>query len=400
MKTAFSLCIRYLVALVCLLPVHSLSIAQRPSARQVFQKMKETIDSIQTISYKLDYRNVNHGEEDSVFWSSSKTWVKRVPSDTIFAAHFHIRQTSKNGEADYYYDGLNAMDIYHKARHKPSEKTITVVEPFNLSNGFNSVQARTTARGFSTDILSQTVNSYWVKYLDSMQVKEEGDYWLLHWQQQIPADDFIANMEVRVNKTNFLIRHVRQHTRWHGVAMNQDIIVNDIRINELHDADSITLKQVYPDYALKYEKRRSNTGETKPFSLAGSKALNVRYSSFSGGTLTLLPVKGEYMLLDFWETWCGYCFAAMPKIKALHEKYASKGLKVVGVVTENKAQVLKIIEQQKFPYPTVFADDKLIAAYKLDARPRYLLIDSKGTIVADTSGDLEKIEQLLQEFFK
>src|SRR5688572_8164321 len=101
MKTINSVCYRLLFFSILIVLVNAIA-AQTPTARQLFEKMKQSIDTIKTISYNLDFRNVNKGRDDSVFWSSSRTWAMRVPSDTIFGAHLHVRQDSKNGKSDYY----------------------------------------------------------------------------------------------------------------------------------------------------------------------------------------------------------------------------------------------------------------------------------------------------------
>ena len=160
------------------------------------------------------------------------------------------------------------------------------------------------------------------------------------------------------------------------------------------------LKENYTGYKITYEKKANLKDDVMPPSLVGYQSKKMTYPSFSGSSITLLPAKGKYMLLDFWETWCGYCILAMPKIKELHEKYNDKGLEIVGVVLENKLQVEKIIKSQAFPYPTVFGDEQIKNDYKLDARPRYILIDDSGKVLADSYGDLEPVEKVIAERLK
>lgn len=397
MKTINSNNYRFLLLAILCFIVNAV-VAQTPTARLLFEKMKKSIDTIKTISYNLDYRNVNKGQDDSVFWSSSKTWAVVVPSDTIFGAQLHVRQTSKNGKSDYYYDGINGMDIYHQSPVPSLVKTIAVIEPFDLSSGYNVVQARTTVNGFSQELLSP-VNARWKKYLDSMQVKETPTHWIIQWAQIDKAVDYRADMEVALNKKNFLINYIKQYTVWQSVEMNMDTKIDNIRINHLEDRDSIQLKENYTGYKLTVEKKPTGKKTELP-SMVGYQTKKMVYPSFSGGSYSLMPSKGKYMLLDFWETWCGYCLLAMPKIKELHEKYNSKGLEIVGVVLENKLQVEKIVKTQAFPYPTVFGDEQIKEAYKLEARPRYILIDDTGKVLADSYGDLEHIEKMIAERLK
>jgi len=389
-----------LVFLLSFSTVHTFSAkAQPPTARSLFDKMRRSIDTIYTISYSLDYRNVNGGQEDSIFWSSSRTWARRVSTDTIFGAHLHVRQQSKNGASEYYYDGINAIDIYHQHnKSKDLEKTITVIEPYDQGNGYNVVQSRTTVRGYCEELLSQMINERWAKYLDSMQVKESGEAWLIQWQQRMPADDFMADIEVAIGKNNNLISHIKQNSKWHGVPMTQTTFLKDVVINRITDVDSVTLRQNFPNYSVTYVAKKTRAKSKVASSpLMGTKAKPFNYIRLDNKEVNLAAPKGGYLLLDFWETWCGYCFLAMPKLQKLHEQYGKKGLKIVSVVTENKIQVQKILQSKSFLYPTIFADSKVVSLYSLQGRPRYILIDDRGNIIADKEGNLEQIEQLLAE---
>ena len=233
-----------------------------------------------------------------------------------------------------------------------------------------------------------------------MQVKETPTHWLIQWMQIDKSMNFQADMEVALNKKNYLINYIKQHTVWQSVPMNQDTKIQNVRINYPGDADSVLLKENFTGYKITHDKKITANDNVILPSFVGYQSKKLVYPSFSGNPVTLLPSKGKYMLLDFWETWCGYCFLAMPKIKELHEKYNSKGLEVVGVVLENKTQVEKIIKSQSFPYPTVFADDQIKNEYKLDSRPRYILIDDSGKVLADSYGDLESIEKIISERLK
>ncbi len=72
----------------------------------------------------------------------------------------------------------------------------------------------------------------------------------------------------------------------------------------------------------------------KPKYVNGEDAPNFKTSLLNGEAFELAQLKGDYVLLDFWGTWCGPCLQEIPQLKEIHEKYGPKGLKVVSVALE------------------------------------------------------------------
>ncbi len=79
------------------------------------------------------------------------------------------------------------------------------------------------------------------------------------------------------------------------------------------------------------EKELNNLKKSAP----GAVAPDFADKDINGEEFTLSSLKGHYIILDFWASWCGPCRASMPHVLALYEKYKGNGLEVVCVADDD-----------------------------------------------------------------
>lgn len=117
----------------------------------------------------------------------------------------------------------------------------------------------------------------------------------------------------------------------------------------------------------------------------------IRLSDFVG--------RGEYVLTDFWASWCGPCKAEMPEVIAIYEKYKEKGLEVVGITVNDKPELSdSVVHKMNIPFPQIYKSAPM-STYGVTAIPHTILFAPDGTILARGLRG-EEIEKNLAEIFK
>ncbi|WP_165045091.1 TlpA disulfide reductase family protein [Dysgonomonas sp. ZJ709] len=102
----------------------------------------------------------------------------------------------------------------------------------------------------------------------------------------------------------------------------------------------------------------------------------------------------NYVLLDFWASWCGPCLKGIPIMKKIHNQYSDKGLVIVGISCDDDKnnwlgaidknglrQWSQILSTQTIDN-SVFKEDDISDIYDAEFIPLYVLVDKQGTIVA------------------
>ena len=123
-------------------------------------------------------------------------------------------------------------------------------------------------------------------------------------------------------------------------------------------------------------------------SLAKGKASpTFNYPDVNGNMVSLESLKGKYVYIDMWATWCGPCKAEIPHLAKLEHDYEGRNIHFVSISTDTKNMVdrwKKMVKEKNMGgiQLNVNGDKEFTKAYKLQGIPRFILIDKEGKIVS------------------
>jgi thiol-disulfide isomerase/thioredoxin len=99
--------------------------------------------------------------------------------------------------------------------------------------------------------------------------------------------------------------------------------------------------------------------------------------------LSLSKLKGKYVIIDFWASWCGPCKASFPHMKVLYNKYKGDRFEIYSIsIDQSKADWLKALKMLELPWlQTLDTKNISISNFGVSAVPTTFLIDPQGKIL-------------------
>jgi peroxiredoxin len=229
---------------------------------------------------------------------------------------------------------------------------------------------------------------------------------LKNLNQKNPQYDEIIKYYKELNDENnkLEVERLKTFIKLHNNSFASVYLLNNLAGNiSIVNAQALynLLGQKYKETS--YGKNIASTIEAMKITAVGKTAPDFEQADTAGKMIKLSSLRGQYVLLDFWASWCIPCREENPNVVKAYKKFNKKGFTVLGVSLDQpgkKEAWLNAIKQDGLTWTNVsdlkFWNNEVVKLYGVQAVPQNFLLDKEGKIIAiNVKG--EALDQKLTE---
>ena len=150
------------------------------------------------------------------------------------------------------------------------------------------------------------------------------------------------------------------------------------RVKKCDLAPAYKREQAYADRKIKQEEQEKKLDK-------GADAPDFTLKDLHGNDFKLSSLRGKYVMLDFWGSWCGWCIKALPSLKECYNKHKDSGkFEIVSIdCNDTEAKWKAAVKQHDMTWTQVKSEkeDDISTLYGVPGYPTFIIISPEGKII-------------------
>ena len=145
--------------------------------------------------------------------------------------------------------------------------------------------------------------------------------------------------------------------------------------------------------------------EARQEGMTGNPAPDFTLNDINGKPLALSSLRGKWVIIDFWGSWCKWCIKGIPDMKEYYTKYNGK-LEILGVDCNDTVEKWKnAVKEYELPWLHVYCDmdneeNNPLALYGVRGFPTKVIVDPKGNVAKVIVGEDPAFYEYLDQVLK
>lgn len=357
---------RFLIILIGFLILISCQKEEKMSSNKVVANYNSKLKSVDKISYNM--RKIDTFSDGTVWDKKGKVLIEKDNTDSIFGFSYYAKNLKHNYTSIYH--NYNHFGIENDAKEFEQEKAGEYV----LGSPGGQMIYRDVFN-FDKEVDDKSLEITESSYIITYELPDNKEFNIINRKMIIEIDKKTC-LPIKVHKYHF--SEIANHKQ------TSTYIFSDVKINENIEDNVQDKLAILADY------KQILPEEITPNKLLGTQLATIELPNLISEEIEKLN-SDKVLLIDFWEVWCGYCIQSFPKVDELAKKY--KNLKVIGIVTENKEQAIRLVEKKGVSFTNLFGNKELLKSFHVNSFPRYFIVDKNGIIQKEYYGFSKDIEQ-------
>lgn len=365
--------------------------------------LKQIIPQYSGITYGIKYFPIYIGGEEPIgfeFSADHDDW-EVVFSGGMKDINEYLFRKVKSVSTDFFrYDEQRMIEEVDKIL----EKNLEVLKKCDLPEDFTAIEAKRLKYFTYKDLDSYAFNHRWLAGLESF---EPNEVYYDKMKELVAQDEELVSVfayrrflekgipvivakgmkeaspkEQTMKEAEFVLANyddpglrrylldyfISGYVAEHGTAGAEDLVV----IYKENIADSSRMEEF-----------EGMVGDWSKL-VKGASSPEFTYVDAKGDTIGLSSLRGKYVYIDIWASWCGPCRREIPALKALEKEFVGKPIAFVSISCDKDPEAWKkAMEEEKVEGIQLIAggDLSFLKAYMVQGIPRFILLDKEGKII-------------------